>query len=57
MNEINKNMLRGGFSLGGSRMPSRLDDVDADVRLSFRRIDLADEDMNSAKGDLVPILN
>ena len=57
MNETNRNMLWGGFSLGGPRAPSRLDDVRADVRLSFRLTDLADEDVNSAKGDPVPILD
>ena len=57
MNENDKNMPRGGLSLGGSRALSRLDDVGADVRLSFRLTNLADEDVDSAKGDPVPILD
>ena len=49
-----KDMLRGSLKLGGSRTPSHFDDVDADVRLSFRLTILANEDMDSAKGALYP---
>ena len=49
--------LHSGLSPGGSRGLSRLDDVGADVRLRARLADLADEDVNSAEGDLVPVLN
>ena len=38
-------------------MLSRLDDGSADVRLRARLADLADEDVNSAEGDPVPVLN
>ena len=38
-------------------MLSRLDDFGADVRLRARFADLADEDVNSVKGDPIPILN
>ena len=44
-------------SAGGSRMLSRLDDVGADVRLTARLADLADEDVDSTEGDPVPVLN
>ena len=57
MNETNKDMLRGGLNLGGSRAPSGLDDVSTDVRLSFRLTNIADEDVDSAKGNPVPILD
>ena len=40
-----------------SRTLSRLDDVGADVRLRARFADLADEDVDSAEGDPVPVLN
>ena len=57
MNETDENMLWGGFILGGSRTSSQLDNVSADVRLSFRLTNLANEDVDSAKGDPVPILD
>ena len=38
-------------------MLSRLDDVGAGVRLRARFADLADEDVNSAEGDPVPVLD
>ena len=50
-------MFHGGLNLGGSRTPSHLYDVGADVRLRLRLTDLADEDLDSAEGDLVPILD
>ncbi len=42
---------------GGSRTLSRLDEVGEDVRLKARLADLADEDVNSSKGDPVPVLD
>ena len=50
-------MLHGGLSPGGSRTLSRLDDVGSDVWLRARLADLADEDVDSAEGDPVPVLN
>ena len=44
-------------SPGGSCTPSRLDEVGVDVRLRARLTNLADEDVDSAEGDPVPILN
>ena len=52
-----ESMLQGRQSPGGSRMLSRLDKVGADVWLRARLAYLADEDVNSAEGDLVPVLN
>ena len=57
MGEPNEDMPYGGLSLGGSCTLSRLDDVGADVRLSARLTDLADEDVDSPEGDPVPVLN
>ena len=52
-----KRMLHGRLNPGWTRTLSRLDEVGAGVRLRARFTDLADEDMNSAKGDPVPILD
>ena len=49
--------LYGGLNKGRSCMLSRLDDVSADLRLRARFADLADEDVDSIKGDPVPVLN
>ena len=57
MDESHEGMLHSGLSAGGSCMLSRLNDVGADVRLRARLSDLADEDMNSAEGDPVAVLN
>ena len=57
MDESHEGMFHGGLNSGGSRTLSRLDDVGADVRLRARFADLADEDVNSAEGDPVPVLN
>ena len=57
MDASHEGMLHGGLSPGGSRRLSRLDDVGADVRLRARLANPADEDMDSAEGDLLPILN
>ena len=57
MDASHESMLQGRQSLGGSRTLSRLDEVGVDVRLRARLADLADEDVNSAKGDLIAVLN
>ena len=57
MDASNKGTLHGGLNPDGSRMLSHLDDFSADVRLSARFADLADEDMDSTEGDPVPVLN
>ena len=49
--------LHGGLSSGESRTLSRLDDVGADVRFRAQPANLADEDVDSAEGDPVPLLN
>ena len=49
--------LHGGRNPGWTRTLSRLNEVGADVRLRARFTDLADEDMNSAKGDPLPVLD
>ena len=49
--------LHGGLNPGWTRTLSRLDEVGADVRLRARFADLADEDMNSAEEDPVPVLD
>ena len=50
-------MLHGGRNPGWTRTLSRLDEVGADVRLRARFANLANEDMNSAEGDPVSVLN
>ena len=57
MGEPNEDMPYGGLSPGGLCTLSRLDDVGAYVQLRARLANLADEDVNSAEGDLVPVLN
>ena len=57
MDKSHEGMIHGGPNPGRSRTLSCLDDVGADVRLRARFADLADEDVNSAKGDPVPVLN
>jgi hypothetical protein len=57
MDETNKGALHGGLNPGGSCTLSRLDDVGAGVRLRARFADLADEGVDSAEGDPVPVLN
>ena len=48
----------GGLHVSGGLLASgRLDDVGAGVRPGFRSADLADEDVNPAKGDPKTILN
>ena len=50
-------MPHGRLSPDGSHALSRLDEVGADVRLRARLADPPDEDMDSAKGDPVPVLD
>ena len=50
-------MLCSGLNLSGSRTLSRLNDVGAGVRLRARFADLADEGVDSAEGDPVPVLD
>ena len=57
MDKSNKGALHGGLNTGGSCTLSRLDDVGADVRLRARFTDLADEDVDSAEGDPVLVLD
>ena len=57
MDETNKGTSHGGLNPGGSCTLSRFDDVGADVRLRARFTDLANEDMDSAEGDTVPVLD
>ena len=57
MDASHESTLQGRQSPGGSPTLSRLDEVGADVQLSARLVDLADEDVDSTKGDPVPVLN
>ena len=57
MDATHEGMPHGGLSLGGSRALSRLDEVGADVRLRARLADPTDEDVDSAEGDSVSVLN
>ena len=49
--------LHGGLNPGRTRTLSRLDEVGAVVRLRARLTNPVDEDMDSAEGDPVPVLN
>ena len=57
MDESHEGTIHGRPNPGGSRTLSRFDDVGADVRLRARFADLANEDVNTAEGDPIPILN
>ena len=57
MDKSNEGALHDGLNPGGLCTLSRLDDVGADVRLRSRFADLADEDVDSANGDPVPVLD
>ena len=57
MDAAHKDTLHAGLSSGGFRTLSRLDEVGADVRLRARRTDPADEEVDSAEGDPVPVLD
>ena len=57
MDTSHESMLHGRLNPGRTRTLSHLDEVGADVRLRARFADLADEDVDSAEGDPVPVLN
>ena len=57
MDATHKGTLHDGLSSGGFRTLNRLDEVGAAVWLKARLTNPADEDVNSAKGDPVPVLN
>ena len=57
MDTAYEGMLHDRLNTGGPGVLSCFDEVGVDVRLRARLTNLADEDMNSAEGDLVPILN
>ena len=57
MDETNNGMFYSGLNLGGSCVLSLLDDVGVGVQLRARLADLANEDVDSAEGDPVPVLN
>ena len=57
MDESYERTLHGRLNPGRTCTLSRLDDVGADVWLRARFTDLANEDVYSAKGDPVPVLN
>ena len=57
MDTSHEGKFHGGLNSGGSRTLSHLDDVGADVRLRAWFADLADEDVDSAEGDPVTVLD
>ena len=57
MDTSHKSMLQGRQGPGGSCALSRLDEIGAEIRLRARLTNLANENMNSAEGDPVPVLN
>ena len=57
MDDTYENMSCLGLNRRRTCMPSRFDDVGADVWLRGRFADLADEDVNPTKGDLVPVFD
>ena len=57
MDASHEGMLHSRRSPGGFYTPSHFDEVGADVRLRSRLANLANENMNSAEGDPVPVLN
>ena len=57
MDAIHEGTPHDGLSPGGSHTLSRLNEVGADVRLRARLADPADENVDSAEGDPVPVLN
>jgi hypothetical protein len=57
LREADEDMLPTGLNPGRLHAPSRLDEVGAVVRLGLGSVDLADEDVNSAEGDPVPVLD
>ena len=57
MDASHESTLQGKQSPGGSRALSRLDEVGAEVRLRARLANLANENVDSAEGDPVPVLD
>ena len=57
MDASHEGTLHSRRSPSGSRTLSRLDEVGVYVRLRARLANLADEDVDSAEGDPVPVLN
>ena len=57
MDESYERTLHGRLNPGRTRTLSRFDEVGGDVRLRARFANLADENMDSAEGDPVPVLN
>ena len=57
MDESYERTLHGRLNPGWTHTLSHLDKVGGDVWLRARFADLADEDVNSSKGDPVPVLN
>ena len=57
MEASHKSMPYGRQGPGGSCTLSRLDEIGAEIRLKAWLTNLANEDMNCAKGDPVPVLN
>ena len=57
MDESYERTLHGRLNPGRTRTLRRFDEVGGDVRLRARFVDLADENVNSAKVDLVPVLD
>ena len=57
MDESYERTLHGRLNPGRTRTLSRLDVVGGDVRLRARFADLADENVNFAKGDPIPVLD
>ena len=57
MDATHESTLHDWLSSGLPRTLSRLDEVGANVRLRARLADLANENVDSAEGDPVPVLN
>ena len=57
MDKTNKGTLHDRLNPGRPSTLSRLDDVGADVQLRALFADLANEDVDSAEGDPVPVLD
>ena len=57
MDESYERPLHGRLNPGKACTLSRLDEVGADVRLRTRFTDLADENVNSSKGDPILVLD
>ena len=57
MDDTFQNMPCCRLNQGRACTLSRLDDIGAGVQLRARFVDLADEDVNPTKGDLVPVFD